>query len=121
MPFRPVLILGFAVLSAAAWPGTARQRDIKEIAYSQTYRLGLKVPPRETLNKVVAGKEISARDYSVDYARQTLVPEMGGSFAVGDFDGDGNPDVYVVIPGAPNRLFRGSTNGTFTDVTNKAR
>ena len=39
--------------------------------------------------------------------------------AVGDYDNDGWPDIYVVGPTA-NQLFHNNGNGTFTDVTAKA-
>jgi hypothetical protein len=42
---------------------------------------------------------------------------MGG--AVGDFDNDGWPDLYVTCLGG-NVLYRNNGNGTFTDVTSKA-
>jgi len=37
--------------------------------------------------------------------------------AWGDYDGDGDPDVYVSIGNGPNRLLRNDGGGTFTDVT----
>jgi hypothetical protein len=40
--------------------------------------------------------------------------------AVGDYDGDGWPDVFLTHFGAPNQLFRNNGDGTFTDVTAKA-
>jgi Flp pilus assembly protein TadD len=41
--------------------------------------------------------------------------------SVGDADGDGLDDLYVSQPaGLPNRLFRGRTDGTFEDVTERA-
>ena len=36
--------------------------------------------------------------------------------AVGDYDNDGDPDVYITNYG-PNRLYRNNGDGTFTDVT----
>jgi len=42
------------------------------------------------------------------------------SVAVGDYDGDGHPDLYVVIPSGTNHLFHNNGDGTFTDVTEKA-
>jgi hypothetical protein len=64
---------------------------------------------------------IKSQDYSVDYARRVLVPAMGGSIAAGDFDGDGCTDLYVVVPGGRNRLLARGADGTFSDVTEKAR
>ncbi len=58
-----------------------------------------------------------------------LIATMIGGCAVGDYDGDGRPDLYVAnsIPrwGKPNasqcgRLFRNVGNGKFEDVTLKA-
>lgn len=38
--------------------------------------------------------------------------------AVGDFDNDGRPDIYVTNSGE-NRLYRNNRDGTFTDVAEK--
>lgn len=43
----------------------------------------------------------------------------GMGAAVGDFDNDGYPDIYLTCIG-PNHLFHNNHNGTFTDVTAKA-
>ena len=43
----------------------------------------------------------------------------GMGAAVGDFDNDGWPDIYVVNV-TKNQLFRNNHDGTFTDVTDKA-
>ncbi len=43
----------------------------------------------------------------------------GQGVAVGDFDGDGYPDLYVTQYGK-SILYRNNGNGTFTDVTEKA-
>lgn len=42
------------------------------------------------------------------------------SVAVGDYDGDGHPDLYVVIPSGTNHLFHNNGDGTFMDATEKA-
>ena len=39
--------------------------------------------------------------------------------ACGDYDNDGNPDIFVTAYGRPT-LYRNNGNGTFTDVTEKA-
>lgn len=43
----------------------------------------------------------------------------GMGAAVGDYDNDGRPDIYVVNVGK-NQLLHNNGNGTFTDVTDKA-
>ncbi len=44
---------------------------------------------------------------------------LGMSVAVGDYDGDGWPDIFVTGVGG-NRLFHNQGNGTFVDVTDAA-
>jgi hypothetical protein len=44
----------------------------------------------------------------------------GMGFCVGDYDNDGDPDVYLANWGT-SRLYRNNGNGTFTDVTQQAR
>jgi hypothetical protein len=43
----------------------------------------------------------------------------GMGCAVGDYDNDGHPDLYLTAMG-PNTLFHNNGNGTFTDVTRRA-
>jgi hypothetical protein len=47
------------------------------------------------------------------------VDSYGMGCAVGDYDNDGHPDLYLTALG-PNHLFHNNGNGTFTDVTTKA-
>jgi len=64
-------------------------------------------------------------------SRSRVLPEdMGSGVAWGDYDGDGDPDLYVVdqppswgtVGSAEyaNRLYRNEGDGTFTDVTSSA-
>jgi hypothetical protein len=45
--------------------------------------------------------------------------DYGMGVATGDYDGDGDPDLYITCFGA-NRLYRNNRDGTFTDVTSGA-
>jgi enediyne biosynthesis protein E4 len=63
---------------------------------------------------------ISSGRYSLEFARQILIPAFGGFVAAGDLDGSGYPDLYVVVPGGSNHFFRNLRNGTFADTTKKA-
>jgi hypothetical protein len=46
--------------------------------------------------------------------------DHGAGVAVGDFDGDGRDDIYLVNQLGPNALYRNKGDGTFEDVTQKA-
>jgi enediyne biosynthesis protein E4 len=72
------------------------------------FRNDLKPRVRESLHftDVTAGAGFTAGDY-------------GMGVAVGDYDNDGDPDLYLTNVGA-NRLYRNDGGGRFTDVTRKA-
>ncbi|NOX99144.1 MAG: VCBS repeat-containing protein, partial [Verrucomicrobia bacterium] len=44
----------------------------------------------------------------------------GAGGCVGDYDGDGLPDLYLISQDGPNRLFRQTSSWRFEDVTDKA-
>lgn len=64
---------------------------------------------------------IRADQYSLEFARQRLIPSMGPSLTVSDFNQAGSTDVYVVVPGARNHLFHALKDGTFSDVAVNAK
>jgi hypothetical protein len=82
-----------------------------------TSSLGINAPGRAA---TAEPREIKSSEYSLDFARRTILPWFPTTFAVGDYDGDGHPDVYIVVPGGRNRLLRSNGKGGFTDVTEKA-
>jgi hypothetical protein len=73
-----------------------------------------------------------AREAGITFRMAFLPQEQGENFkinlydhgcgvAVGDFDGDGFDDIYFCNQLGPNALYRNRGDGTFEDVTAKAR
>jgi hypothetical protein len=93
------------------------------VAFAEiTSQFHISLPPVSRASSAVTlPTPIRAKEYSLEYARRNLVPAIGGSICVGDFDGDGYPDLYVIIPGGANHLFQNRADGAFVDVTDKAR
>jgi len=63
---------------------------------------------------------IKAGEYSLSVARRAILPRFPSSIVIGDYDGDGHPDVYIARPGGRNQLLHSNGKGGFTDVTEKA-
>ena len=98
----------------------ARNASLEKVTFAEiTQKLNLTLPAARAL-AIDPHQLIKAADYSLEFARQNLLPQFGPSIAVGDYDNDGHPDIYVVIPSARNYLFHNNGDGTFTDVTEKA-
>src|SRR5207249_2581549 len=92
-------------IRAAVQPPTAPP----EISWDDvTTKLGLK-PSRETGGVMVISSQIL-----------TAVTKWAPSVAIGDYDGDGRADIYIVYPWTSNRLFHQNADGAFSDVTDKA-
>lgn len=97
----------------------AHHLDLERVTFAEiSQKLGVNLPGNSPIRD--ASQPIKAADYSLGFARQNLVPLFGPSIAVGDYDHDGHPDLYVVIPSARNYLFHNNGDGTFSDVTEKA-
>ncbi len=52
-----------------------------------------------------------------DYYREFTLGCIGSGLAIGDYDCDGRPDVYIVTKTGPNRLFRNRGDFKFEDVS----
>jgi tetratricopeptide (TPR) repeat protein len=70
---------------------------------------------RDQLFRNESGQQFS----NVTTATRLGDPDFSQGVAVGDYDNDGFPDLYVANFG-PNRLYRNDGDGTFTEVTREA-
>ena len=98
----------------------SRAAGLERVTFAEiSQKLNLALPA-STAPAMDSRQSIKAADYSLELARQYLIPLFGPSVAVGDYDNDGHPDLYVVMPSARNHLFHNNGDGTFSDVTEKA-
>src|SRR3989442_7938684 len=112
-----------AVLVQPASPAAPPQRlGLERVVFDEmTSKLGIALPAvNPPAAQPDALRAIKSSEYSLEFARRDLVPLFGGSIASGDYDGDGRPDLYVVVPGGTNHLLRNNGDGTFTDLTSNA-
>ena len=122
-------VLGLAGLTGVAmWVGAARDTDLVDPTVGVTSifkNVGSADAPPIRLRDVAKAVGIVMRHGPGERLR-TLPEDTGSGIAWGDYDGDGDPDLYVVnfagpIGGKPdpsggNRLFR-NDGGKFVDVT----
>jgi hypothetical protein len=110
-----LLISGFLLFTTPAFGGNPSGED--PIVFEPVNISGIDLPPVAVPE--LAAKPIKREQYSVEFAKQNLVPAMGGAVVVAESE-KGYPDLYVVVPGGGNHLLHNNQNGTFTDLTAKA-
>ena len=112
---------GAILVPASPTTAVARRSKPEVVTFSDiTARLGVTQAHGAEAGRTEVLTGIVPADYSLDYARRTLVPLFGPSISFGDVNNDSRPDVYVVNPTGENRLFRNNGDGTLTDVTEQA-
>lgn len=112
-----VLMLLIAGASLAAQSKKPHAPPKKIVLVEITSKLGISLPPLSQAPDPGGLAPISADKFSLDYARQRLIPMMGGSIAVSDPDKGGRRYLCVVVPGGENHLFRQNLRSSFDDVT----
>ena len=90
----------------------------KEVSQSSFPYTG-EEPPRNRLFRNELNPTGVLRFTDVTHEAGVGHPGYGMGLAVGDYDGDGDPDLYLTNFGS-NVLFRNDGDGTFTDVTRDA-
>ncbi len=99
-------------------PRTAKKEKVAFV--EGRAKLSLTQAPIASLQVPGTSVQIQKAEYSLDFARTHLVPRFGPSVAIGDYNGDGRSDLYLVNPAGTNRLFQNQADGTFVNVTEKA-
>ncbi len=121
---RSQTLLLAAVILLGGWlhAGTPILIDLAPITFIETKEINLLGPSSKGPSQpVVLPKEVSASEYSLEYARRLLIPGIAGSVTTGDFDGDGNVDIFAITPDGANHLLHNTANGRFEDVTGKSK
>ncbi len=124
-----LFVLGVLV---AAWLGLAFYRRLSRLtplarptveisARDLTGKSGASSPLFERLSASQTGIDFTCQIEEQD-ARRYLYETgfSGGGVAIGDFDNDGRPDVFLVSGPGLNRLYRQVADFRFEDVTEKA-
>jgi hypothetical protein len=85
-------------------------------------------PPGATLFTTLPAEQTGVKAFNAyddpkmwwDYYREFTLGGIGSGIAIGDYDGDGRPDIFVVSKTGSNHLFRNLGNFKFEDVTERA-
>ena len=108
----------------------ARERKFSSFQARSRRHVHLTSRPFRDVTSEALGANASYRDIllpSIDHFRSRLDAAVGigvyghNGLAIGDADGDGLEDIYVLTAaGLPNILYRAGTDGTFTDVSHES-
>jgi hypothetical protein len=117
-----------AVLAAALFAGTAAQaadpagsiteKPLARHPFPRGKTMFVQLPPEET--GVLTTNNFADPKMRGERYQEFETSSVGCGVAIGDYDGDGLPDIFVVSKTESCRLFRNLGNFKFEDVTEKA-
>ncbi|HUJ43134.1 MAG TPA: FG-GAP-like repeat-containing protein [Opitutaceae bacterium] len=119
---RCAVLAGAVFAGVAAWAadpaGGITERPLAPHPYPRGKTMFVQLPPEQT-------GVVTTNNYADPKMRGELYQEfetssIGSGVAIGDYDGDGRPDIFVVSKTESCRLFRNLGNFKFEDVTDKA-
>ncbi len=125
---RAGLLLGCAMLAAAMLagagaraadpPGSITERLLAPHRHARGKTMFVQLPPEET--GVLTTNNYNDPRMFADLHQEFEQGSIGTGVAIGDYDNDGLPDIFVVSKTESCRLFHNLGNFKFEDVTEKA-
>lgn len=114
--WRPAVVAGLVPLTLSADEITGSALPARTASPSLTRFTAL---PAEATGVVVANDFSDPALWQEKYA-QFAFGSLGTGVAIGDYDDDGRPDLFVVSKDGPSKLFRNLGDWKFEDVTTRA-
>ncbi|HEX2099885.1 MAG TPA: VCBS repeat-containing protein, partial [Candidatus Synoicihabitans sp.] len=120
---RPArMIVPIAALGCGAYAAAA-ETNVTSVPFSERSSasggtLFTKLPAEDT--GIVAPNDYADPSMWGDHYTEFTLGPIGTGVAIGDYDGDGRPDIFVASKSDPDRLFRNLGDWRFEDVTAKA-
>jgi hypothetical protein len=111
-------IFAGAVARAADPAGSIAAKPLAPHPFPQGKTMFVELPPDQT--GVVTTNNFADPRMRGDRYQEFETSSVGTGVAIGDYDGDGLPDIFVVSKTESCRLFRNLGNFKFEDVTEKA-
>lgn len=122
LPIRCSLLAGILLAGPATWgadsAGSITEKSLRAAAPPRGKTMFVQLPPEAT--GVRTENRYSDPKMWGERYLEAGVGSIGSGVTIGDYDGDGRPDIFVVSKSDGCRLFRNLGNWKFEDVTDRA-
>jgi len=119
---RRAMLAAALLAGAAAWAadpaGSIAEKPLAPRPYPRGKTMFVPLPPDET--GVRTDNRFDDPKMWGELYQEFLMGSIGTGVAIGDYDGDGRPDIFIVTKTDGCRLFRNLGGYKFEDVTDKA-